>query len=202
MTESTDAPVQEETDTTAKPRERLTIKEATLNVGRFFRFLGVRVVLNIIFIPIVAVILVGLGFLWTSTFGLPGNIVTTTPLVWMPLQLLSLAILGGLMWGAMETARRFLCRLGLPLQAQPGRFLRLLTIGGWLLGSLGIGRLAAFGLPLVQAWNLPMWLALFVGVELLLYFAIELTLCRLFPRFKKVDDALEEAVTEEAVTQT
>ena len=162
---------------------RLTPREALLNVGRFFRFLGVRVVLNIIFSPIIALILLALGFLWTTTFGLPGN-VTTAPLLWMPAQLVSLAVLGGLMWGAMEATRAFLCRFGLPLQQKPGRFLRLLTIGGWFLGSLGIGRLATFALPLIKGWNLSIWLAGFVAVELALYFAIELTLCRLFPRFK------------------
>lgn len=190
-------PQQEKASAGSEPHDdphspRLSLKEATLNVGRFFRFLGMRVVLNIIFSPLVAIILVGLGFLWTSTLGLPGDSVAATPLVWMPLQLLSVALLGGLMWGAMETTRGFLRRLRVPLLAEPGRFLRLLTIGGWLLGSLGVGRLAAFGLPLVQAWNLPMWLALFVGVELLLYFAIELTLCRLFPRFRKERPAKDQ----------
>lgn len=173
-------------DPPAEPT-RLTATEAFLNVGRFFRFLGVRVVLNIIFSPIIALILLALGFLWTTTFGLPGN-VTTTPVLWMPAQLVSLAILGGLMWGAMEATRTFLCRFGLPLQQKPGRFLRLLTIGGWFLGSLGIGRLATFALPLIKGWNLSIWLAGFVAVELALYFAIELTLCRLFPRFKARDD--------------
>ena len=173
-------------ETPAEPT-RLTAKEAFLNVGRFFRFLGVRVVLNIIFSPIIALILLALGFLWTTTFGLPGN-VTTTPVLWMPAQLVSLAILGGLMWGAMEATRTFLCRFGLPLQQKPGRFLRLLTIGGWFLGSLGIGRLATFALPLIKGWNLSIWLAGFVAIELALYFAIELTLCRLFPRFKAKDE--------------
>ncbi|MGB1159739.1 MAG: hypothetical protein ACPG40_00890 [Alphaproteobacteria bacterium] len=178
--------VKQADETPAEPT-RLTAKEALLNVGRFFRFLGVRVVLNIIFSPVIALILLALGFLWTTTFGLPGN-VTTTPLLWMPAQLVSLAILGGLMWGAMEATRTFLCRFGLPLQQKPGRFLRLLTIGGWFLGSLGIGRLATFALPLIKGWNLSIWLAGFVAVELALYFAIELTLCRLFPRFKAKDE--------------
>ena len=177
----------EQPDESPPSAARLTPKEALLNVGRFFRFLGVRVVLNIVFSPIIALILLSLGFIWTTTFGLPGN-VTTTPLLWMPAQLISLAILGGLMWGAMEATRAFLCRFGLPLQQSPGRFLRLLTIGGWFLGSLGIGRLATFALPLIKGWNLSIWLAGFVAVELALYFAIELTLCRLFPRFKAKDE--------------
>mgnify|MGYP000073409018 FL=1 len=168
--------------------DRLNLREAVLNVGRFLRFLGVRVVLNIVFSPIIALILLALGFLWTTTFGLPGN-VTTTPVLWIPAQLVSLALLGGLMWGAMEATRGFLCRLGLPLQQQPGRFLRLLTIAGWFLGSLGVGRLATFALPLIKGWNLSIWLAGFVAVELALYFAIELTMCRLFPRFRQSNDS-------------
>ena len=168
----------------------LTPREALLNVGRFLRFIGVRVVLNIIFSPIIALILLALGFLWTTTFGLPGN-VTATPVLWIPAQMVSLAILGGLMWGAMEATRAFLCRIGLPLQVQPGRFLRLLTIGGWFLGSLGIGRLATFALPLIEGWNLSIWLAGFVAIELALYFAIELTLVRLFPRLKQATSDAE-----------
>ena len=183
MSENEQTQSTEQADETPENSARLTAKEALLNVGRFFRFLGVRVVLNIIFSPIIALILLALGFIWTTTFGLPGN-VTATPLLWMPAQLISLAILGGLMWGAMEATRTFLCRFGLPLQQKPGRFLRLLTIGGWFLGSLGIGRLATFALPLIKGWNLSIWLAGFVAVELALYFAIELTLCLVFPRFK------------------
>ena len=187
MTDDEVDPKVEEPDPQAPTRARLTAREAVLNVGRFLRFLGVRVVLNIIFSPVIALILLALGFLWTTTFGLPGN-VTTTPVLWIPAQLVSLALLGGLMWGAMEATRGFLCRLGLPLQAQPSRFLRLLTIAGWFLGSLGVGRLATFALPLIKGWNLSIWLAGFVAVELALYFAIELTLCRLFPRFKQKND--------------
>jgi hypothetical protein len=187
--DQTDAP-----DKAPTPRARLTPREALLNVGRFLRFIGVRVVLNIIFSPIIALILLALGFLWTTTLGLPGN-VTATPVLWMPAQVVSLAILGGLMWGAMQATRGFLYRVGLPFQTQPGRFLRLLTIVGWFLGSLGIGRLATFALPLIKGWNLSIWLAGFVAVELALYFAIELTLVRLFPRLKQATGDAEPKST-------
>lgn len=181
--ESSDKPTDAPSESTAKSAGQHAM-EGLRNIGRFARFLGMRVVLNIIFSPVVALIVVVLGFFWTSSFGMPNNIVTATPLIWFPVQLISLAVLGGLMWGAMEATRRLLRRLRVPLHPSPGHFLRLLTVASWLLGSLGVGRLAALSLPLIAAWNLPMWLAGFMVIELALYFAIELTLCRLFPRFK------------------